>query len=82
MSIVSAGETITTGINPTWSESRSYSLPLRLRVLPPLRAKAHTTLSLRPPSVRYWPSSRKKSLPWRMLCPSVIASDDLHIERK
>ena len=28
-----------------------------------------------------WPSSRKKSLPWRMLCPSVIASDDLHIER-
>ena len=31
MSIVSAGETITTGINPTWSESRSYSLPLRLK---------------------------------------------------
>ena len=81
ISALSAGDTITAGISPTWSDSRSYSLPLRLRTLPPLREKEHTTPSLLPASVAYCPSTRKKSAPWRMLCASVICNDDLHIDR-
>lgn len=44
------------------------------------REGAHDVFALSP-SVRYCPSARKKSAPWRMLCPSVMGSDDLHIDR-